>query len=137
MIVLAMSSYMIFAGVPFLRHQPTQTGIEEIIKHHYGNGVSDRANFDITVAIDPECTSVRAEFGNLQRLSPEEPVYALVIAASRVCDSDDEEAKERFKRLLRNCKYTFVPWVDNSSIRRRALDIREELRTAPDSVAFK
>ena len=115
---------------PFPSTPVNTNGIEEIIKHHYGQGAPDRVNFDITIAIDPSMENPEAEFGKLKRLSPEEPVYALLIAASRSCVAGDPEEKERFKRLLCNCKFTFLP-MEASSIRRKAIDMREELRTVP------
>ena len=86
--------------------------------------------------VTPECMDVRNEYDKLMRLSPEEPVFALVIAASRACLAGDDEEKRRYKQLLCNCKYTFIPMTDASCIRRKAIDLREEMRTALGLVAM-
>ena len=120
---------------PFSSAPVNTNGNEEVVKHHYQKGAPDRNNFGIQVGCDPAMRPM--QFGKLKLLSPEEPVYALLIAAPRACTAGDDEEKGRFKRLLCNCKYTFLPMTDLSSIRRKAINIREELRTALGLVATR
>ena len=102
-------------------------GISDIIAHHYQHGVApSRLNFVVTLAVAKGNKKVQADYGALKRASPEEPVFALLLAAA---SATEHEEKVRFARLMRCIRYTCQACQDERSIVRLSIDLREELRT--------
>ncbi len=116
-----------------LRWRPVPTtpinksGIDSLIAHHYGKGAPHRVAFEVVCAMDKDWVDVASHFGQLRRVSPEEPVFALLLAAANETDPDQ---KVQYKRLMRSVKYVCQHMVDESVIVRESINIREQQTTA-------
>ena len=85
-----------------------------------------RLNFVVTLEVAKGNTQVQADYVALKRVSPEEPVFALFLAAA---SATEHEEKVRVARLMRCIRYTCQSCQDERSIVRLSIDLREELRT--------
>jgi hypothetical protein len=106
-------------------------GVEDMITHLYNDGKTapQHLTFEVVVAVDREWNDLKPRFGKLKRLSPEEPVFALLMAAER---AKTVECKQQYARLLRSVRSVCQHFTEPSAMVRASINIREELRTAPN-----
>ena len=109
---------------PFLTPVNSQ-GIQELVTQLYGEGLPASLSFEITLVSGDHGDDIMGAAGQLRRISPEEPVWALLVAAS-LASSDDEKAQ--YKRLMLSCPYNLLPKTNSSDILKEAISIRERVR---------
>ena len=100
-------------------------GIKELVQQHYSSGPPDRLSFGVTLVTDGREKDLMAAAGQLKRVSPEEPVWALLFAASK---AEDQEQKRQYRRLLLNVRYTLLVKDNRSEILKECVSIRERIR---------
>ena len=104
--------------------------LAEIKKFWFSDTQNARFPFELVVAVTPEeaetAEALKSALGRLERLSPEEPVHALVFAVQEAITRDDPNVDVFFK-LMRTISFKFEV-CDNGTARFwRASNIREEM----------
>ncbi len=100
-------------------------GITDIADHLYTTPPT-WLNFTVVLAVDKDATDIAALAGSIKRVSPEEPVFALLRGAAR---ATREEDKQQFRQLFRSVRYTCMHLTTQSMMLRESINIREELTT--------
>ena len=109
-------------------------GIEDIKQHSFMSPPA-RVTFSVHVAIDATATLADTK-GKLQRISPEEPVHALLWGIHAAIERNagaDEMA--RWEALLLSIPYVFERLSNRDAILRRSINIREEMTALFDACA--
>ena len=78
-------------------------------------------DFTVAVAVEADWT-LREHWGSLRRISPEEYVYALVLAAAKAESAEDQE---QYARLFRSVRYQCIIVEDEASLMKESINIRE------------
>ncbi|CAE6948988.1 unnamed protein product [Symbiodinium sp. CCMP2456] len=130
---LSMGAMFRFNGSIFLhdiRYRPWPTlpvnraSILEQLETHYNNGPPEAVPFDITVATEGMDDDLMSLQGKLKRLSPEEPVFALLYAAAM---AETEEDIQAYQRLLLNVHYKVVSRAANADLAKESISLREKM----------
>ncbi|CAE7150873.1 unnamed protein product [Symbiodinium necroappetens] len=113
-----------------IRYRPWPTlpvnraAILEQLETHYRDGPPEAVPFDITVVSDGMDDDLMSLQGKLKRVSPEEPVYALLYAAAM---AETEEDIEAYQRLLLNVHYKVLSRPPNADLGKEAISLREKM----------
>ena len=121
-----------FTGTLFmhdLRWRPWPTtpvnraGIRLQMETHYAKGPPTETPFDVTIVSEGFGDELMTNAGKWKRISPEEPVFALIMAASK---AESEEDIQAFKRLLLNVTYKVLSRDNPTDYQKEAITIREK-----------
>ncbi|CAE7331503.1 unnamed protein product [Symbiodinium sp. CCMP2592] len=113
-----------------IRYRPWPTlpvnraAILEQLETHYNDGPPEAVPFDITVASEGKDEDLMSLEGKLKRLSPEEPVFALLYAAAM---AETDEDIVGYQGLLLNVHYKVVSRPPNADFAKEAMTLREKM----------
>ncbi|CAK0828643.1 unnamed protein product [Prorocentrum cordatum] len=110
-----------------------ETGITDIKLHSFKTPPA-KLNFNVHVAFAKEM-ELSGSLGNLHRVSPEEPVHALLWGISDAIDRNAKPNEMRaWEELLLNVPFVFERFSNADAIVKRSIDLREELTTQLDAI---
>ncbi|CAE7245099.1 unnamed protein product, partial [Symbiodinium sp. CCMP2456] len=121
-----------FTGTLFLhdlrwRPWPTtpvnRAGIRLQMTTHYAQGPPTEVPFEVTIVSEGFDDTLLSNAGKWKRISPEEPVFALIVAASQAESAEDIE---QYKRLLLNVTYKVLSRDNPTDYQKEAITIREK-----------
>ena len=104
--------------------------IREMQEHVYKDGPPHKNEFTVVVAVDKQWENVMTQhYGKLKRMPPEEPVFALILAAEA---AKNTSGKKQFCRLMRAVHYHAVHMdlANPDCILRESINIRQRQHTA-------
>ena len=109
---------------PFPLTPVNAQGVQELVSQLYGQGPPAVLSFEVTLVSGDHGDDIMAGAGRLRRVSPEEPVWALLFAASQ---ANTEEEKAQYRNLMLSCRFNLLPKTNVSDILKEAISVRERL----------
>lgn len=106
-------------------------GIDSVIEQKYSRPPPSSLDFTITVSADPTWANFADHIGQLERLSPEESVFAFILGAAAAAEgvTTTQEDRDAWGRLFRAVPYKCVP-ILGAEKQKEAIGLREDLTVA-------